>query len=105
MLTRDAGAIEEVYTNAAGAAGSTIASEIVVENAKVLTVGQGADERQTSPQVVNSVTIEVTSDGAEDRAGPQFARCRCPCVLHRLKRGRRRRDDDFFLRRLGRPAG
>ena len=65
VLTRDAGAIEEVSENAAGAAGSTITTEIVVENAKVLTVGQGADERQTSPQIVNSVTIEVTVDGAQ----------------------------------------
>ena len=65
VLTRDAGAIEEVSDNAAGAAGSTITTEIVVENAKVLTVGQGADERQTSPQIVNSVTIEVTVDGAK----------------------------------------
>ena len=30
----------------------------------MLTVGQGADERQTSPQVVNSVTVEVSVDGA-----------------------------------------
>ncbi len=65
VLTRDAGAIEEVSGNAAGAAGSTITTEVVVENAKVLTVGQGADERQTSPQIANSVTIEVTIDGAQ----------------------------------------
>jgi len=65
VLTRDAGAIEEVSKNAEGAAGSTIATEIVVENAKVLTVGQGADERQTSPQIANSVTIEVTAEGAQ----------------------------------------
>jgi hypothetical protein len=30
-----------------------------------LTVGQGADERQTSPQIVNSVTVEVSVDGAK----------------------------------------
>lgn len=65
VLTRDAGAIEEVSENAAGASGSTITTEVVVENAKVLTVGQGADERQTSPQVVNSVTVEVSVDGAQ----------------------------------------
>ena len=64
VLTRDAGAIQEVSDNAAGAAGSTITTEVVVENAKVLTVGQGADQRQTSPQVVNSVTVEVSVDGA-----------------------------------------
>ncbi|MEW9836006.1 Flp pilus assembly protein CpaB [Mesorhizobium marinum] len=64
MLTRDAGAIQEVSQNASGASGSTITTEVVVENAKVLTVGQGADERQTSPQVVGSVTVEVSVDGA-----------------------------------------
>ena len=36
VLTRDAGEIDEVKKNAEGAAGSTIATEIVVENAKVL---------------------------------------------------------------------
>ena len=65
VLTRDAGAIEEVSENAAGASGSTITTEIVVENAKVLTVGQGADVRQTAPQIVNSVTVEVSVDGAK----------------------------------------
>jgi len=65
VLTRDAGAIQEVSGNARGAAGSTIATEIVVSAAKVLTVGQGADERQTGPQVASSVTIEVTTEGAQ----------------------------------------
>jgi pilus assembly protein CpaB len=65
VLTRDAGAIEETSDSAKGASGATITTEIVVENAKVLTVGQGADERQTSPQIANSVTIEVTTEGAQ----------------------------------------
>ncbi|WP_245525545.1 Flp pilus assembly protein CpaB [Mesorhizobium sp. M00.F.Ca.ET.216.01.1.1] len=65
VLTRDAGEIQEVAKNAQGAAGSTITSEIVVADAKVLTVGQGADERQTAPQIANSVTIEVTTEGAQ----------------------------------------
>lgn len=65
VLTRDAGEIQEVAKNAQGAAGSTITSEIVVSDAKVLSVGQGADERQTAPQVANSVTLEVTTDGAQ----------------------------------------
>lgn len=65
VLTRDAGAIQEVQRNAEGAAGSTIATEVVVENAKVLSVGQGADERATGPQVVSSVTLEVTTEGAQ----------------------------------------
>jgi pilus assembly protein CpaB len=65
VLTRDAGEIQEVAKNAQGAAGSTVTSEIVVSDAKVLTVGQGADERQTTPQIANSVTIEVTTEGAQ----------------------------------------
>lgn len=65
VLTRDAGSIQEVAANAAGASGSTITTEIVVANARVLTVGQGADTRETGPQVVDSVTIEVTPEGAQ----------------------------------------
>ncbi|MEO3387520.1 Flp pilus assembly protein CpaB [Mesorhizobium sp. CAU 1741] len=65
VLTRDAGAIQEVSGNARGASGSTIATEIVVSNARVLTVGQGADTRETGPQVVDSVTLEVTMEGAQ----------------------------------------
>jgi pilus assembly protein CpaB len=65
VLTRDAGAIQEVARNATGASGSTITTEIVVANARVLTVGQGADISQTGPQIVESVTIEVTTEGAQ----------------------------------------
>jgi pilus assembly protein CpaB len=65
VLTRDAGAIEEVTKNAEGAAGSTIATEIVVDNVKVLSAGQGGDERQNGPKAANSVTLEVTSEGAQ----------------------------------------
>lgn len=65
VLTRDAGDIQEVAKNAQGASGSTVTSEIVVSDAKVLSVGQGADERKTAPQVANSVTIEVTNEGAQ----------------------------------------
>ncbi len=64
VLTRNAGAIQEVAGNAKGAAGSTVATEVVVEDVKVLSVGQGADESQTSPKIVNSVTVEVTPDAA-----------------------------------------
>ncbi|TPL51734.1 Flp pilus assembly protein CpaB [Mesorhizobium sp. B2-4-6] len=65
VLTRDAGDIQEVSKNAQGAAGSTVTSEIVVSDAKVLSVGQGADERKTEPQIANSVTLEVTNEGAQ----------------------------------------
>ncbi|MBX3531638.1 MAG: Flp pilus assembly protein CpaB [Rhizobiaceae bacterium] len=64
VLTRDAGAIQEVEGNADGAAGSTIATEVVVQNAKVLSVGQDLNERSTAPQVAGSVTIEVTPEDA-----------------------------------------
>ncbi|WP_292067031.1 Flp pilus assembly protein CpaB [Mesorhizobium sp.] len=65
VLTRDAGEIQEVAKNAQGASGSTVTSEIVVSDAKVLSVGQGADERKTEPQIANSVTLEVTNEGAQ----------------------------------------
>ena len=65
VLTRDAGDIQEVAKNAQGAAGSTVTSEVVVSDAKVLSVGQGTDERKTEPQVANSVTLEVTNEGAQ----------------------------------------
>jgi pilus assembly protein CpaB len=64
VLTRDAGAVEEVNEAASGAAGATITSEVVVENVRVLSVGQGADERQTGAQLASSVTLEVTTEGA-----------------------------------------
>lgn len=63
-LTRDAGDIEEMKGNAQGASGSSIATEVVIEAAKVLSVGQAADERATQPNVANSVTLEVTPEGA-----------------------------------------
>ena len=64
VLTRDAGNVEEVSDVAQGASGSTITTETVLENVKVLTVDQGADERNTGPKVASSVTVEVTTDGA-----------------------------------------
>lgn len=65
VLTRNAGAILEVAGNAEGAAGSSITSEIVVADVRVLSVGQGTDTLDTTPQVVSSVTIEVTGEGAQ----------------------------------------
>ena len=65
VLTRDAGAIEELPRMPRAPPARPITTEIVVEDAKVLTVGQGADERQTTPQIANSVTIEVTTEGAQ----------------------------------------
>lgn len=39
-------------------------SETVISGAKVLTVGQGTDERETSPRIASSVTLEVTPEQA-----------------------------------------
>ena len=63
-LTRDAGQVDEVTNVAQGASGSTITTETVLENVKVLTVDQGADTRDAGPRVASSVTVEVTTDGA-----------------------------------------
>lgn len=65
VLTRNAGDIEEVKKNAEGASGANIATEVVIEAAKVLSVGQAADERATTPKVADSVTLEVTPEGAQ----------------------------------------
>src|SRR5690606_19050582 len=53
VLTRNAGEIQEVKGNAAGAAGARIATEVVIEDARVLSVGQAADIRQTGPKVAD----------------------------------------------------
>jgi pilus assembly protein CpaB len=37
----------------------------VIEAAKVLSVGQAADERATAPKIADSVTLEVTPEGAQ----------------------------------------
>lgn len=63
VLTRDAGRIDEVAHVADGASGSTVTSEVVLENVKVLTVDQETDER-SGPKIPKSVTVEVTSEGA-----------------------------------------
>ncbi len=65
VLTRDAGKIAEVEKNAQGATGSTLTSEVVLDNVRVVSVGQGADERQAAAQVASSVTVEVNAEGAQ----------------------------------------
>lgn len=65
VLTRDQGTAQSASGNGSNRPGATITSQVVVENARVLTVGQDADERQTSPQVANSVTIEVNTVDAQ----------------------------------------
>jgi pilus assembly protein CpaB len=65
VLTRDRGMPNDEAGTRPSAPGATITAQVVVENARVLTVGQDADERHTSPQVANSVTIEVTTEDAQ----------------------------------------
>ena len=65
VLTRDSGQPGDESGGRSNAPGATITSQVVVENARVLTVGQEADERQTGPQVTNSVTIEVNTEDAQ----------------------------------------
>ncbi len=45
-------------------AGGSLATQVVLENVKVLSVGQDADEKSAKPNLVNSVTLEVTTEGA-----------------------------------------
>jgi pilus assembly protein CpaB len=49
------------------------ASEVVLEDIKVLTTDQNADERSTTPGVVHAVTIEVSSQQAQKVALAQQA--------------------------------
>lgn len=65
VLTRDQGTAQTGSGRASNRPGATVTSQVVVQNARVLTVGQEADERQTSPQLANSVTIEVNSVDAQ----------------------------------------
>ena len=65
VLTRNAGRINEVEGNASGASGSTLTSEVVLENVRVVSVGQDADSSGVDPQVASSVTLEVTAEGAQ----------------------------------------
>ncbi|MBK8456854.1 MAG: Flp pilus assembly protein CpaB [Phyllobacteriaceae bacterium] len=62
VLTRDAGRIAETETNAENAAGSSMATEVVIENVKVLTVAQTGDG-DTGER--SAVTVEVTPSGAQ----------------------------------------
>jgi pilus assembly protein CpaB len=50
---------------AAAAPTDAYASEVILEDIKVLTADQNADERSTTPGVARAVTIEVTSQQAQ----------------------------------------
>lgn len=61
VFTRDAGRIEETQGSASGAAGSSLATELVLENVKVLTVAQPG----TTGKDQLAVTVEVNPAGAQ----------------------------------------
>jgi pilus assembly protein CpaB len=50
---------------AASAQPGEFASEVILEDIKVLTADQNADERSTTPGVVRAVTVEVSSEQAQ----------------------------------------
>jgi len=50
-----------------------VATTVVLENVKVLSIGQIADERQSDPVVVRAVTLEVNALGAKALASAQSA--------------------------------
>ena len=62
VLTRDAGRIVETEANADGASGSSLATEVVLDNIKVLIVAQNGDGEGGDR---SAVTVEVTPAGAQ----------------------------------------
>lgn len=70
VLTRDAGRIEETANAAEGASGSSLATEIVLENVKILTVAQAAPAAEgglaaPAAKEGSAVTVEVSPAGAQ----------------------------------------
>lgn len=58
VLTREA------ETSPGQTAAEALATQVVLENIKVLSVGQDADETSAEPKLVSSATLEVTAEGA-----------------------------------------
>jgi len=48
--------------------GETMSADLILQNVKVVTVDQGADERDTTAKIANAVTVEVTSEDARKLA-------------------------------------
>ncbi len=48
--------------------GETMSADVILQNVKVITVDQAADERNTSAKVANAITLEVTSEEAKKLA-------------------------------------
>jgi len=48
--------------------GETMSADVILQNVKVITVDQGADERRTGAKVANAITLEVSSEEAKKLA-------------------------------------
>lgn len=48
--------------------GETMSADLILENVKVITVDQAADERNTGAKLANAITLEVTSEDARKLA-------------------------------------
>lgn len=67
VLTRQQGASSNAGSEAAGQGGQPgeYASEVILEDIKVLTADQRADEQSSTPEVAKAVTIEVSTEQAQ----------------------------------------
>lgn len=66
VLTRNK--VQQQLPSAGGdqpAATSEMASEVILQNVKVLTLDQNADESNTTAQVAKAITVEVSTDDAQ----------------------------------------
>ncbi len=48
--------------------GETMSADVILQNVKVVTVDQAADERKTGAKIANAVTVEVSSENAKKLA-------------------------------------
>jgi len=48
--------------------GETMSADVILQNVKVVTVDQGADEASTGAKIANAVTVEVSSENARKLA-------------------------------------
>lgn len=67
LLTRQKTTVEQSSSELTTAAtpSSELASEVILQNVKILTTDQSADQSATQPTVARSVTVEVNSDDAQ----------------------------------------
>jgi pilus assembly protein CpaB len=67
LMTRQQNGVAQTSNESQGAApqNGEFASDVILEDIKVLTTDQNADERSTTPGVVRAVTVEVSSQQAQ----------------------------------------